>query len=85
MPTPLAPFLADVHTLFHPTGSRAVLSENEVSRTWAKIFKSAPLSPDLFQQAETLLDELRPTSPLRHRLSGELDELRSIHSQRVEA
>lgn len=29
-------------------------------------------------RAEELLDELRPESPLRHRLSVELDELRAL-------
>jgi hypothetical protein len=29
-----------------------------------------------------LLDELRAESPLRHRLTMELEELRSIHSRR---
>ncbi len=34
---------------------------------------------ETFDKAEELLeDELRPESPLRHRLSVELDELRSL-------
>jgi hypothetical protein len=34
---------------------------------------------DTFEKAEDLLDEeLRPESPLRHRLSVELEELRSL-------
>lgn len=40
------------------------------------MFKGATLSPELFDKAEALLDELRAESPLRHRLSVELDELR---------
>ena len=31
---------------------------------------------ETFAKAEELLDELRPESPLRHRLSVELEELR---------
>lgn len=35
------------------------------------------LGEDVFEKAEDLLDEeLRPESPLRHRLSQELEELR---------
>mgnify|MGYP001824538440 CR=1 FL=1 len=34
---------------------------------------------DVFEKAEDLLDEeLRPESPLRHRLSQELEELRNL-------
>ncbi len=34
---------------------------------------------EIFDKAEELLEEeLRPESPLRHRLSVELDELRSL-------
>ena len=36
-------------------------------------------SEEVFEKAEELLEEeLRPESPLRHRLSVELDELRSL-------
>ena len=38
-----------------------------------------------FEKAEALLEELRPTSPLRHRLTSELEELRQLHGERVEA
>lgn len=37
------------------------------------------INEDLFRKAEQLLDELRGESPLRHRLSTELDELRKMH------
>jgi hypothetical protein len=33
-----------------------------------------------FDKAEALLEELRPESPLRHRLSNELEELRKMHT-----
>jgi hypothetical protein len=36
---------------------------------------------EVFAKAEVLLDELRPESPLRHRLGTELDELRKRASQ----
>ena len=34
---------------------------------------------EAFEKAENLLDELRPESPLRHRLEQELEELRAMH------
>jgi hypothetical protein len=62
-----------------------LLTESEVSRSWSKLFKGSEFSETCFERAETLLDELRPTSPLRHRLMAELDELRQLHAERVEA
>ena len=37
---------------------------------------AARYDADAFDKAEALLDELRPESPLRHRLSVELEEIR---------
>jgi hypothetical protein len=63
-----------------------LLTESEVSRSWAKIFKGGQLSSDSFERAALLLDELRATSPLRHRLQSELEELRDRFSdEQVEA
>jgi hypothetical protein len=62
-----------------------VLTESEVSRSWVKLFKPGEISESSFERAEALLDELRPTSPLRHRLLGELEELRQMHTANVQA
>ena len=35
------------------------------------------------RRAEALLEELRPESPLRHRLDGELTELRKIANEKT--
>lgn len=57
-----------------------MLSEAEVQRSFARIFKdSDTIDEKVLTQAEELLDELRPESPLRHRLSQEIDELRDKH------
>jgi hypothetical protein len=61
-----------------------LLTESEVSRSWIRLFKNG-LSQEAFESAEELLNELRPESPLRHRLVGELEELREMHSTRVNA
>jgi hypothetical protein len=55
-----------------------LLTEQEVSRSWRQLFKGAEQGADVFEKAEALLDELRPESPLRHRLAAELAELRKL-------
>jgi hypothetical protein len=65
--------------------SPALLTESEVSRSWSKLFKAGDFTEACFERAEALLEELRPTSPLRHRLMSELEELRELHPERVEA
>jgi hypothetical protein len=56
-----------------------LLTEQEVSRSWQKLFVKTEITADTFVKAEMLLDELRAESPLRHRLSNELEELRQLH------
>lgn len=56
-----------------------MLTEQEVSRSWRKLFVKTEITADTFVKAEALLDELRAESPLRHRLGTELDELRLLH------
>ena len=49
------------------------------------MFSGSDIEPSTFDRAEQLLDELRPESPLRHRLSLELEELRTRHADRLTA
>ncbi len=60
-----------------------MLTENEVSRSWNRMFTTSEIELSTFERAEQLLDELRPESPLRHRLTMELEELRKRHSSRL--
>jgi len=53
-----------------------LLTEQEISRAWRALFRGAPCTDETIAKAEQLLEELRPESPLRHRLGMELDELR---------
>jgi len=55
-----------------------LLTESEVQRSFGLLFKGGDRTPENFERAEQLLEELRPESPLRHRLSQELDELRRM-------
>jgi hypothetical protein len=53
-----------------------LLTESEIERSFRKLFAGRDYDAEVFEQAEELLDELRPESPLRHRLGAELGELR---------
>jgi hypothetical protein len=60
-----------------------LLTEQEISRAWRSLFRTKPCTDDMLAKAERLLDELRPESPLRHRLGEELDELRRLVHQKA--
>jgi hypothetical protein len=53
-----------------------LLTEQEVSRSWCQLFSNNEASDETVAKAESLLDELRPESPLRLRLDVELAEIR---------
>ena len=56
-----------------------MLTEHEVSRTWARLFAAGiEITVETLNKAETLLEELRSESPLFHRLNGELEEIRRM-------
>ena len=56
-----------------------LLTEQEVSRSWRKLFVKTDVCAETFVKAEALIDELRGESPLRHRLTNELEELRQLY------
>lgn len=60
-----------------------LLTESEVQRSFRNLFKTKDVSADTFEKAEALLDELRAESPLRHRLSVELEDIRKLHTAKV--
>ena len=55
-----------------------MLTEATVEKSFRKIINENERDDAIFDRAEELLEELRPESPLRHRLSMEIDELRSL-------
>lgn len=59
-----------------------MLTEQEVSRSWSRLFKGVEVDAEVLTRAEALLDELRAESPLRHRLSVELAELRQLNTKK---
>ena len=55
-----------------------MLTEDQVHRSFRKLLTTAEVTPETLDKAESLIDKLRLESPLRHRLTEELDELRRI-------
>lgn len=53
-----------------------MLTEKEISRAWNKLFGAGKPDEQSVMKAEKLLEELRPESPLRHRLEEELSQIR---------
>ena len=55
-----------------------MLTESTVESMFRQLINDPERDEDTFDKAEELLEEeLRPESPLRHRLSIELEELRT--------
>ena len=59
-----------------------MLTEAEVQRSFRNLMKKPAADEETFDRAEALLEELRPESPLRHRLFNELEELRKLASSK---
>ena len=58
-----------------------MLTEATVEKMFRTLMNETNPGEETFDKAEELLEEeLRPESPLRHRLSVELEELREIAS-----
>lgn len=60
-----------------------LLTENEVQRSFRNMFNRKDVPPETFEKAEALLEELRAESPLRHRLSVELEDIRKLHTAKA--
>ena len=54
------------------------LTESQVEKSFRQLVSKSEITEEDFDKAEVLLDNLRAESPLLHRLSQELDELREI-------
>lgn len=55
-----------------------MLTEEQVQRSFRGLFRNAEITEAAIEKAEALIDQLRLESPLRHRLSEELDEIRKL-------
>ncbi len=59
-----------------------MLNEHEVLIGWRQLFTNKMITTQSLDRAKALIDELRAESPLRHRLSTELNELRTLHQKK---
>jgi hypothetical protein len=60
-----------------------LLTEQQIAKSWRILFSTREFNLEIADKAQALLDELRPESPLRHRLSCELAELRKLKLEKV--
>ena len=77
--SPVCPASRSTSSTISPRGN-ALRTEQEIARSWSALFSGQDLNDSIFDQAEELIDSLRPESPLRHRLDAELTELRAMAS-----
>lgn len=61
-----------------PLEGEALLTESEVQKNFRKILTGNEITDESLEKAEVLIDQLRYESPLRHRLTEELDEIRKL-------
>lgn len=55
-----------------------MLTEREALRLWQKLFRGQAITALTLDEASTVIDDLPLDSPVRIRLSNELDELRKL-------
>lgn len=64
---------------WHPLKESPLLTESTVESMFRRMMNDPNRDEETFEKAEELLEEeLRPESPLKHRLTVELEELRSL-------
>lgn len=59
-------------------GVYTLLTESEVQKNFRRLFTSSDITSEALEKAGKLIDQLRLESPLRHRLSEELDEIKKL-------
>ncbi len=52
-----------------------MLSEFDATRLWQQLFRGQPITALTLSEAESMLNQLPPESPLRLRLLTELEEI----------
>jgi hypothetical protein len=55
-----------------------MLDEHDANRMWQQLFRGQAITSETLAEAETVVNGLSPESPLRLRLSTELEEIRSL-------
>jgi hypothetical protein len=59
-----------------------MLTEHDVLTMWRQLFQDHEINDTTMTQAEELLENLRPESPLRSRLVTELDEIQKLSQKK---
>lgn len=58
-----------------------MLDERDVTRLWHQLFRGQMVTSETLTEAEQLVNALPAESPLRLRLSTELEEIRGLHQE----
>jgi len=58
-----------------------MLDERDATRLWQKLFRGQTITPATLVEAESLVNQLSPESPLRLRFFTELEEIRGLHQE----
>ena len=59
-----------------------MLTEHDVLTVWRQLFQDHDINDTMMTQAEDLLDNLRPESPLRLRLATELQDIQKLSQKK---
>ena len=59
-----------------------MLDERDATRMWHQLFRGQAITSETLTKAESLVEGLHPESPLRLRLSTELEEIRGLQEGR---
>lgn len=58
-----------------------MLDEPDARRLWQQLFRGQVITSLTLSEAEQLLEDMPPESPLRLRYATELDEIRRLHQE----
>jgi len=57
-----------------------MLTERDATRLWQRLFRGQEITSLTLTEAESVIDDIHPESPLRIRLFRELEEIRTLHA-----
>lgn len=58
-----------------------MLKESEANRLWQQLFRGQKVTSQTIAEAGSVVQDMHPESPLRLRLSAELEELRGMQQE----
>ena len=56
-----------------------MLEESDANRLWKQLFRSKTVTTETLREAEAVVNQIKPESPLRLRFATELEEIRSLY------